>query len=80
MKNRYVVFQWQPYNRVHLLREHIVGFRPHAHVVWTDVILDSGAEVALNGMTLEEAKATLEEFDRVRGENPPRPPTRPHDI
>lgn len=65
-----VVFNLWSRGVVHLNRANIVGFRaPDPALVWTNVILDSGAEVSLNGVSMEEAEKILADFDE---NNPPR--------
>lgn len=66
---KYVIFKWS-INKVSINRANIVGFRSPNHcLVWTNVILDSGCEVPLNGMDQDKAESILREFD-LKSESP----------
>lgn len=62
---KYVTFQTIHGGTTRINRANIVGFSvSDPRVVWTDVILDSGAIVPLNGVSLYDAEETLKEFDK----------------
>ncbi len=59
-----VVFDLNFNGRVVLNRANIVGFRePDPTIIFTTVLLDSGAEVSLHGMRIDEAEKVLADFD-----------------
>lgn len=66
--SNYVIFKFRSCSQsVSINRANIVGFRvPDGRLVFTKVILDSGCEVALNGMSQEDAEETLCKFDESR--------------
>lgn len=63
-KPLFVNFHLQMRGLVAIERSRIAGFRvPDPTAVWTNIVLDTGAEVSLNGMDLETAADILHKFD-----------------
>jgi len=62
---KYVTFPTIHYGSITIKRDSIIGFEtPDPLLVFTNVLLDSGAKIALNGIHAYDAQTILENFDK----------------